>query len=168
MNLAGTILIYLALAAIFLGAVSVVRPLTWIGITSRPHGVAVLLSGVVVFLIGVSLPAPEKRIAEHKTIDDFVPAYQFAESHTIRIAAPRERVFATIRDVTAEEITFFRTLTWIRRFGRPGADAILNPPPKRADPEQRQEAQARGFQNTARTGICARGNQFSRRGCIQR
>jgi hypothetical protein len=129
MNLAGTILIYLALAAIFLGAVSVVRPLTWIGITSRPHGVAVLLSGVVVFLIGVSLPAPEKRIAEHKTIDDFVPAYQFAESHTIRIAAPRERVFATIRDVTAEEITFFRTLTWIRRFGRPGADAILNPPP---------------------------------------
>jgi len=74
MNLAGTILIYLALAAIFLGAVSVVRPLTWIGITSRPHGVAVLLSGVVVFLIGVSLPAPEKRIAEHKTIDDFVPA----------------------------------------------------------------------------------------------
>jgi len=90
----------------------------------------VLLSGVVVFLIGVSLPAPEKRIAEQKTIlDDFVPAYQFSESHTIRIAAPRERVFSAIRDVTANEITLFRTLTWIRRFGQPGPDSVLNPPP---------------------------------------
>ena len=130
MNLVGTILIYVALAAFFLGAVSVVRPPTRIGITSRSCGVAVLLSGVVVFLIGVSLPAPEKRIAEQKTIlDDFVPAYQFSESHTIRIAAPRERVFSAIRDVTANEITLFRTLTWIRRFGQPGPDSVLNPPP---------------------------------------
>jgi len=129
MNLVGTILVYVAFAAIFLGAVSVVRPLTWIGIPGRPYGVAVLLSGVVVLLIGVSLPAPEKRIAEQRTIlDDFVPAYQFAESHTIRIVAPRERVFAAIRDVTANEIMLFRTLTWIRRFGRPGPESILNPP----------------------------------------
>jgi hypothetical protein len=130
MNLVGTILLYVAFAAIFLGAVSVVFPLTWIGITGRPHAVAVLLSGVVVFLIGVSLPAPEKRIAEPTTIlDDFVPAYQFAESHAIRIAAPRERVFAAIRDVPASEITLFHTLTWIRRVGRRGPDSILNPPP---------------------------------------
>jgi hypothetical protein len=30
--------------------------------------------------------------------------------------------------VTAEEIVFFRTLTWLRRFGRPGPESILNPP----------------------------------------
>jgi hypothetical protein len=130
MNLVGTILAYVALAAIFLGAVSVVLPLTWIGISSRPNGVAVLLGGVVVFLIGVNLPAPEKRIAKQATIlDNFVPAYQFAESHSIRIAAPRERVFAAIRDVTAKEITLFRTLTWIRRSGRSRPEDILNPSP---------------------------------------
>jgi hypothetical protein len=130
MNLAGTILVYVALAAIFLGAVSVVLPLRWIGIASRPHAVAALFCGVVCFLIGVNLPAPEKRIAERTTVlDDFAPAYQFAESHTIRIAAPRERVFTAICDVTANEITLFRTLTWIRRFGRPGPQSILNPPP---------------------------------------
>jgi len=130
MNLLGTALVYAALAAMFLGAVSVVRPLRFLGITDRPYGVVVLLCGVVVFLIGVSLPAPESRIAARATIlDDFVPAYQFAEFHTIRIKAPRERVFAAIRDVTANEITLFRTLTWLRRFGRPGPANILNPPP---------------------------------------
>jgi hypothetical protein len=130
MNLVGTILVYVALAAIFLGAVSVVRPLTWIGITSRPYGVAVVLCGVVVFLVGATLPAPEEGIGARTAIlDDFMPAYQFAEFHNLRIKAPRERVFAAIRDVTANEITLFRTLTWIRRFGRRGLDSILNPPP---------------------------------------
>jgi hypothetical protein len=129
MNLIGTILVYVALAAMFLGAVSVVRPLRFLGITSRPYGFVVLLCGVVVFLIGVSLPAPENRIAARTTIlDDFVPAYQFAEFHTVRIKAPRERVFAAIRDVTANEIALFRTLTWIRRFGRRGPESILNAP----------------------------------------
>ena len=130
MNLAGTILVYVALAAIFLGAVSVVLPLTWIGIASRSYGIVVLFCGVVVFLIGVNLPAPEKKIAARVTLlDDFVPAYQFAEFHVVRTKAPRDRVFAAIRDVTANEIWLFHTLTWVRRFGRPGPESILNPPP---------------------------------------
>ena len=130
MNLIGTILVYTALTAMFLGSVSVVRPLKFMGIAGRPHGIVVLLCGVVVFMIGANLPAPEKRIASRTTIlDDFVPAYEFSEFHTVRIKAPRERVFAAIRDVTANEITLFRTLTWIRRLGQPGPESILNPPP---------------------------------------
>jgi hypothetical protein len=129
MNLTGTILVYAALAAMFLGIVSVVYPLRFLGITNRPYGIVIVLCGAVVLLAGVSLPAPEKRIAARTTIlDDVMPAYQFAEFHAIRIAAPRERVFAAIGDVTANEITLFRTLTWIRRLGRPGRDSILNPP----------------------------------------
>jgi len=130
MNVIGTILVYAALAAMFLGCVSIIRPLKFMGIASRSHGIIVLLCGVVVFMIGANLPAPEKRIAARTTIlDDFVPAYQFAEFHTVRIKAPRDRVFAAIRDVTANEITLFRTLTWIRRLGQPGPESILNPPP---------------------------------------
>ncbi len=130
MNLAGTTLVYAALLAMFLGAVSVVRPLRIIGIVSRPYGVVVLLCGVAILFIGMSLPAPEHKIGARATaLDDFVPAYQFAEFHSIRIKARPTRVFAAIHDVTADEITLFRTLTWIRRFGSPGTESILNPPP---------------------------------------
>jgi hypothetical protein len=31
--------------------------------------------------------------------------------------------------VTADEIGWFRTLTWLRRLGRPGPESILNPNP---------------------------------------
>ncbi|MGB2899454.1 MAG: hypothetical protein WBB89_09325 [Candidatus Acidiferrum sp.] len=131
MNLIGTILVYAALAAMLLGGVSMIRPLKFMGIASRPRGIVVLLCGVVVFLIGVNLPAAEKKIAARTTIlDDFVPAYQFAEFHTIRVKAPRERVYQAIREVPANEITLFRTLTWIRRFGRRGPESILNAPEK--------------------------------------
>lgn len=130
MNLAGTTLVYAALLAMFLGAVSVVRPLRIIGIVSRPYGGVVLLCGVAILSIGMSFPAPEKKIAARATaLDDFVPVYQFAEFHRIRIKAGPTRVFAAIRDVTADEIMLFRTLTWIRRFGSPGTESILNPPP---------------------------------------
>jgi hypothetical protein len=129
-NLIGAILVYAAFAAMLLGGISLIRPLKFVGISSRPRGIVVLLCGVLVFLIGVNLPAAEKKIETPTTIlDEFVPAYQFAEFHTIRVKAPRERVNQAIRDVTADEITLFSTLTWIRRFGRPGPAGILNPPP---------------------------------------
>ncbi len=130
MNLIGTILVYAGLLALLVGALSILRPLTFLGIWSRFQGVMLLVGGVVVILIGANLPAAETKVAIRMTaLDDFVPAYQFAELHTIRINAPRERVYAAMRGVTADEITFFRTLTWIRRFGRSGPESILNASP---------------------------------------
>ncbi|TMA26472.1 MAG: hypothetical protein E6J78_13590 [Deltaproteobacteria bacterium] len=61
-------------------------------------------------------------------LDEFAPARQFGEFHTVRVRAAADKVYRAIKDVTAAEITFFRTLTWIRRFGRPGPESILNAP----------------------------------------
>src|SRR5207245_6375953 len=61
-------------------------------------------------------------------LEEFAPAYQFNEIHRIRIRAPRSRIYRSIKEVTAGEITLFRALTWIRRFGRAGPESILNPP----------------------------------------
>jgi hypothetical protein len=89
-----------------------------------------LVIGVAVFLIGAKLPAKEQQVETPVTrLDEFVPAYQFGEFHSIRIKAPRESVYAALHEVTADEITFFRTLTWIRRLGRSGPESILNAPP---------------------------------------
>jgi hypothetical protein len=130
MNLIGTIVVYAGLLATFIGGISVLRPLRFLGIWSRGQGMMLVVGGVVVFLIGASLPASEKRVESPAThLDEFVPAYQFGELHTIRIKAPRERVYAAVREATPDEITLFRTLTWIRRFGRSEKESILNAPP---------------------------------------
>ena len=61
-------------------------------------------------------------------LDRLIPAYQFDEVHAVRIDAPPNRVYRAIKEVTAGEIRFFSMLTWIRRFGRPGPESILNAP----------------------------------------
>ena len=60
-------------------------------------------------------------------LDEFAPVWQFHEVHRRAIAAPPERVFDAVRNVTADEILFFRTLTAIRRGFRSCPESILNP-----------------------------------------
>ena len=89
----------------------------------------VLAVGFLFILVGWAWPAPEIRIPVPQTkLDEFVPAYQFQEFHTLEVAVPKERVYRAIKDVTAREILLFHTLTWIRRFGHPGPASIMNPP----------------------------------------
>jgi hypothetical protein len=128
----GVIVTYLGLITTFVGGLSVLRPLGFLAIHSRSQALAVLASGLVVVIIGSSLPAREIRATTARTqLDQFVPTWRFAEVHSIRIAAPKEKVYRAIQQVTAEEILFFRTLIWIRRFGRPGPESVLNPPPNK-------------------------------------
>lgn len=60
-----------------------------------------------------------------------MPLFQFRERHARRMQASPEQVWPALFEVTAKEIRFFRTLTWIRRFGRRGPGHILNAPPHR-------------------------------------
>jgi hypothetical protein len=130
MNLIGTILVYGGLAASFLGAVSLLKPLTFVGIVRRRYGLLVLACGIVVFVIGEALPVGETQIQARQTeLDEYLPVYQFQEFHSILVHAPRERVFKAIQEVSAEEISLFRTLTWARRFGQSGQESVLNAPP---------------------------------------
>lgn len=124
------IVVYLGLITMFVGGVSVLKPLKFLAIDSRWHALAVMAAGLVVVVIGASLPSGEIRVATPRTqLDQFVPAYQFNEFHSLRIAAPKDKVYTALKQATAEEILFFHTLVWIRRLGRPGPESILNPPP---------------------------------------
>jgi hypothetical protein len=126
----GVIVVYLGLITMFLGGVSVLKPLRFLAIGSRWQALAVMAAGLVVVVIGASLPSKEIRVAAPRTqLDQFVPAYQFNEFHSVRIAASRDKVYAALKQVNAEEVLFFHTLVWLRRLGRPGPESILNPPP---------------------------------------
>lgn len=120
-------IVYLGLIVAFVGLVSVVKPIRRLRIRTRVRAVAVALSGLVVAGFGLALPASESRVGRVETrLDEFAPAWQFREFHTIRIAAPPAAVFEAIKRVRADEIFLFRTLTWIRRAGRPLPPSILN------------------------------------------
>ncbi len=127
----GVVVVYAGLLTSFLGLVSLLKPLKFLRIPTRSHAMVVLGAGVLLVAIGFWLPAREERVAAPRTrLDEFVPAWQFNEAHTIRVQAPREKVYQAIKEVRASEIRLFRTLTWIRRFGQPGPESILNSPEK--------------------------------------
>jgi hypothetical protein len=120
------------LLAALAGVISVLAPLAFLGIATRAQGAAVLACGLALVAAGCLLPAREEHTAGAASrLDEFAPAWQFGEVHRLAIHAPRQRVYAAIKEVTAGEILLFRTLTWIRRFGRPGPESILNPPADR-------------------------------------
>jgi hypothetical protein len=94
---------------------------------ARRAGIVVGL-GAALMLAGYFLPAPDQRIAQPSTrLDAFVPVWQFGEFHELRVNAPPARVYAAIDAVRADDIRLFRTLTWIRRLGRPAPVSILAP-----------------------------------------
>jgi hypothetical protein len=136
MNTVGTGLVYAGFLAGLAGLVSLAKPLAFLGIQTRGHALVALACSLLLVAIGWLLPAPEERVAaaaagapaSSMRLDELAPAWQFGERHRVSIRAPRARAFAAIKDVTAREILLFRTLTWIRRFGRPGPESILNAP----------------------------------------
>jgi hypothetical protein len=126
----GVVVVYLGLMAAFLGGVSLLRPVSFLAIRTRGQAAVVLALGLALVVMGGSLPAEEVRVVTPRTLlDQVAPVYQFSEFHSIRIAAPKEQVYRALKLVTADEIVFFRTLTWLRRFGGPGPEGVLNPPP---------------------------------------
>ena len=94
----------------------------------RRRALPVFAAGLALAFLGLVLPAPDSRVGHVSThLDHFAPVWQFHEVHTMRIEAPPARVYEAIRQVRADEIALFRTLTWIRRGGRDLPEGILNP-----------------------------------------
>ena len=119
--------VYVAAVVAAAGVLFAVKPIRRLGVTKRSRGLALAAVGGLLVVAGLCLPATETRVGQVTSrLDEFAPAWQFREIHTIRIPASPERVFAAIKRVRADEIRFFHTLTWIRRGGRQAPPGILN------------------------------------------
>ncbi len=127
-----------ASAFLYGGIVAVFGAIVWLivgwirrrlGKRSRPRRAGIVAGvGVLLMLAGYFAPAPERRVVKPATrLDAFVPTWQFGEFHELRVNAPPARVYAAIQAVRADDITLFRTLTSIRRLGRPAPESILAP-----------------------------------------
>ncbi len=130
-----SILVYTGLCLLLVAFVLLLRPLRFLGMSSRRRAGVIAGVGLVLVLVGVTLPAPLMYPAGRRLrIDDFMPRYQFNEVHSTSVHAPADRIFRAIKAITPEEIRFFRTLTWMRspRLGSTARskESILAAPPK--------------------------------------
>jgi hypothetical protein len=57
-----------------------------------------------------------------RPLDDFLPAYEFVERHSLAIDAPAGRIDAAVREVSIADLPLARALWWVRRLGRPYGD----------------------------------------------
>jgi hypothetical protein len=128
-SLAPVALMDVGLAAALIGTVSLAKPMPLVGIGNRSQAAVWLTLGVLAIVVAILWPAPDIAVTDPRSaLDRATPSYQFHEFHAIAIRARPERIYRAIRDVTADEIILFHTLTWIRRFGRPGQKSVLNAP----------------------------------------
>jgi hypothetical protein len=122
-------LVYLGFALFFAGLISLMRPLRFLYIRNRRWALITAALGALLSLGALLLPSSEKEATTHAAkLDDWLPRWQVGERHTLRVAAPPEKVFAAIHAVRADEILLFRTLTAIRRCGQTGPESIMNAP----------------------------------------
>ena len=58
-----------------------------------------------------------------RALDNFLPAYEFSERHSLAIDAPAGRIDQALRMVSIADIPIARALWWIRRLGRRYGDS---------------------------------------------
>jgi hypothetical protein len=116
-----SIVLWLGLLSTLVGLVMLVR--------RRRTGRLPFIYGVTAVVIALLWPALlQSPSGDGSNLDRLMPSFQFSERHAIHVDAPPERVYAATRAVTAGDIRFFRTLTAIRRLGRPLPPGILHAP----------------------------------------
>ena len=124
-----SLLLYAACTVCAAGVVSMFAPVRVFGIRSRTVGTALAAAGLVAVMFTLSWPASETVVPARRTaLDEFAPAYQFSEQHSIPVRASALQVYDAIMTVSADEIPGFRLLAWMRRGGTTGPESILNPP----------------------------------------
>jgi hypothetical protein len=57
-----------------------------------------------------------------RSLDDFLPTYEFRQRHSLAIDAPPGRIDEAFRRVSIADVPLARVLWWIRRLGRPYGD----------------------------------------------
>ena len=123
----GSAIVYSGLVTFAAGLILFIKPVERLHIDSRSQALVIVGIGAILIGAGLTFPARESRIKTMETrLDEFAPVWQFRERHTLRIGAPPARVFEAIRNVRADEIALFNTLTWIRRGGQKVPESILN------------------------------------------
>jgi hypothetical protein len=119
---------YLGGGLIAIGALCVIKPIKRLRLPTRGRAALTALAGAVLAALTLFVGTGTERVTQPSSLLDVVlPAFQFDERHEVVVAAPAGRVYKAMFEVTPEEITGYRTLTWIRCLGRCPEGGLMNP-----------------------------------------
>jgi hypothetical protein len=123
-----SILVYSGLLTILAGILAVIHPIRRLRLTTRERGGLAIAAGLLLVFIAWWLPVREMNAMGRTRLDQLLPRYHFSEYHERHIDATPAQVWRALHDVKASDIRLFRTLTSVRRLGRPSPQNILNAP----------------------------------------
>lgn len=94
------------IALALVGLASLVVPFRFAGIARRRTALVVALAGTVLTTVAVLWPVPGsvRSTRPHHRLDDYMPAYQFAEYHEVRTRAPLPAVLEAAREVSLADM----------------------------------------------------------------
>jgi len=85
----GSAIVYTGLVITAAGVILFLKPIERLHVRSGSDALAIAGIGALLVGVGLTLPASESRVKKVESrLDEFMPAWQFRERHTIRIAAP--------------------------------------------------------------------------------
>jgi hypothetical protein len=110
-------------------ALAMIKPLGWLGFRTRRRAALMFAATLPLIVLLALLPPPLTTVTPRiSRLDEIAPAFHYTEVHERYVQAPPERVYAAMKATTANDIWLFQTFTWIRRFGRPLPESIMNAP----------------------------------------
>ena len=119
---------YIAILLLLIACIALIRPIPRLRLPNRRRAAGIIaVCLAIILVVANTAPAATTVTAPTTKLDDFAPTYHYTETHSKLVDATPERVFAAMKEVTADEIALFRAFVNIRRFGQPGPESILNP-----------------------------------------
>ena len=109
-------------------ALALLRPPRWIFRTRRRAAIVFASSLAVLAILALIPPALTTVSPLTSRLDEIAPAFHYNEVHERHVNAPPDRVYAAMKATTSSEIALFQLFTWLRRFGQPGPESIMNAP----------------------------------------
>jgi hypothetical protein len=110
-----TVLVYTGITILLVGLICILKPLRFLGVNRRSHGLFAVAAGCALLAAGLVWPVTAiTRTARQTELDEFLPEYDFHESHSTRVHATPARVMHAAWKITFADISAFRTLGRIR------------------------------------------------------
>lgn len=110
-----SVVVDLAIATGFVGAISLIRPVRLVGIRSRRAALGVIAVAVVSAVAALNWPISRSSVVKPTSLlDSFLPSYDVSEKHSVVVHSTPEHAYEAANQVTFTDVKVFAALMQVR------------------------------------------------------